>query len=307
MPYGIVMATGGAGAAANLCGLHNVAAALTGIAILQAVWIPAASIVAQRGIPIPQWRFGLFTIPLGLAVIAVNLHGLAPLAGNIALGSAWLATLALGCWRVLLAIQSDTTSERVDGSWFLAPAALLGNAAATAVGAEANSKWEVWLAMGACLAGVAGYALVIAASGRRTCKHGLRGSPRAPWWISAGCGGLAAAALGRVADKVAVGSLHRVLDMLIAASWGTGTVLLVAVLIGCGYHVRGRSPGRWAYVWTTVFSTAVYAAGTERFARLSDIGALKTFAAIGVATTLALWTVNSALYLWHYSPLTRCG
>ncbi|HEX7389007.1 MAG TPA: hypothetical protein VF286_02770 [Acidiphilium sp.] len=295
MPYGVVMATGGAGEVAGLCGLHGIMAALTGVAVIQAILVAVHAVSVCGGIRVPRWRFGLFTIALGLAVIGGNLRSLAPVAGDVALGMAWLATLALGCWRIVLLRWPAGRTETVDGTWFLAPAALLGDALATAAMAGARSGGAICLAVVACLAGVAGYALVIAASGYRLRRRGLTGSPLAPWWISAGCGGLAAAACGEVADRILATPLHRILTDLVVTTWVAGTVLLIVVLAGCARYAWRRPRGPWAHIWTPVFSMAVYAAGTSRLARLSGTDLLKDFAVVTIAATLALWGINRAL------------
>lgn len=298
MPYGVVMATGGAAQIAALGGWPSVAVALTGIAILQAILIPACAWWMQGRLRMPVWRFGLFTIPLGLAVIAADLSIPAPAAGSVLLALAWLATLALGSWRLALAFRPASLAERVDGTWFLAPAALLGDAAATAMAAGADSGWTR-LAVATCLAGVAGYAMVIAASALRLFRHGWKGSPLAPWWIAAGCGGLAAATLGEVTDVAANPLLRPWLIGLLAASWAVGTVLLAAVLIGCAVYAARRPHGPRMHVWTPVFSMAVYAAGTRQFDKLCAAHSIAPFLAITMLATLALWVAHHLLYLRH--------
>lgn len=298
MPYGVVMASAGAGRAAALAGWHGAATALTVIAVGQAVLVPTRRMAAQRGIPVMQWRFGLFTVALGLAVISANLQALAPAAGNIVLCLAWLVTAALTCWRLALAGLRGERRETVDGTWFLAPAALLGAASATVTALGSAPEWVVRLAVAVCLAGVAEYILVIAVSGYRIGRRGLGDSPLASWWIAAGCGGLAAAALGHVAQALPAIDMQQVLNTLVTAMWVVATLLLAAILTGCLWHALRRPPGPWTHVWTPVFSTAVYAAGTNRLAMLSGSGWLETFAFMCIIATLALWIINSGLYLF---------
>lgn len=298
MPYGAVMATGGAGQIAALGGWPMTAMALTGVAILQAILIPAYAWWTQGRLRLPTWRFGLFTIPLGFAVIAADLLLVAPAVGIALLAPAWLATLALGCWRTGMVFRPTMRSERVDGTWFLAPAALLGNAAATALVAGGRPGLTA-LAVAACLAGVAGYVVVVAAAGLRLSRHGLAGSPLAPWWIAAGCGGLAAATLGTVANGVAEPHLHRVLIGLLAACWAIGSILLATVLVGCAAHAVRRPRGPRLHVWTPVFSMAVYAAGTRQFDKLCAAHSITPFLVATMIATLALWVVHHLLYLRH--------
>ena len=295
MPYGVVMASGGTAQAAEQLGLHSLAMALTAIAAIQAVVIALTNLVrAPRRLMRPRWGFGLFTIALGLAVIADNLHAALPLAASFPLILAWLSMLLLASWRLWLAIMPARLSELPDSTWFLAPAAFLGAATATADLANGAAEWLLPLALAACLVGVAGYALVLAATALRLYHNGLAGAPLAPWWIAAGCGGLAAATLGTLAPLV-TGMLRRLLEALLVLSWAAGTLALVSVLIGCLQYARQRQAGRWAQVWTPVFSTAVYAAGTAACADLLAGAWLQPLAQIGAAATLALWLVNSAL------------
>lgn len=295
MPYGVVMATGGASAAAGFCGMPVTGLSLTGLAMVQALWI--AGWMARDRVSVQRWRFGLFTVPLGLAVIAQQLQALAPTAGDVILTLSWSTAVVLGCWGVACRFIARASFAKADGTWFLAPAALLGAAAATAVGA--HSQWPIRVAVVACLAGAAGYGAVILACVPRLPACGADGSPKAPWWIAAGCGGLAADALGRVAGMVATGNMQHLLDGLVVVVWAAGTVLLAAVLLGTAFHVWHRARGPWACVWTPVFSTAVYAAGTAVFASLTRSHAMQVFATAAAGATLVLWAVNSGLWLWR--------
>lgn len=299
MPYGVVMASAGAGRVAGLMGLSRAALALTSIAIIQALLIPIGHALGNSGIRPPQWRPGLFTIPLGLAVIAGNLGSLVPKVACIILGLAWLVTLALGCWWLARVSTRTDKTTIVDGTWFLAPAALLGVAGASAAAMGAPIGPEIILPIIACLVGVTGYAWVIATAGRQLCRRGLRGAPLAPWWISAGCGGLAAAMLARLTGLVPSGLLQSLLSGLMIATWIAGTLLLIAVLTGCVGHARTRTRtrGTWRHVWPPVFSTAVYAAGTASVAGLRPLPWLDYLAALAMAATLALWVINSSLWL----------
>src|SRR5699024_7132354 len=115
----------------------------------------------------------------------------------------------------------------MDGAWFLAPAAFLGVASGTVTAAGSHSAWTMQLAVIATLIGVGGYFLTVILSAHRLWRHGLAGAPLAPWWISAGCGGLAAAALGTVATSLPPGLLHEWFDALTTATWAIGTFLLI--------------------------------------------------------------------------------
>lgn len=295
MPYGVVMASAGAGQVAALNGIHGLALLLTVVAASQALLIPIGHVLTADGIGLPRWRHGLFTIALGLAVLAGNLHSVAPGIGIIVLGLAGLVMLILGGWWIARALTGADKDTLVDGTWFLAPAALLGFAGAVATAMGAHSDSGIRLLVAACLVGVIGYAWVLAESARRLVRHGLQGSPLAPWWISAGCGGLAAATLAKMAGAVSNRMLDGVLSALMAATWLVATVLLIAVLTGCLRHAWRRSRGRWTHVWAPVFSSAVYAAGTEALAQTSADDWLHQMAVVSALATLGLWLANTIL------------
>lgn len=297
MPFGVVMATGGAGRVAALIGLQHTATVLTFVAVAQAVLIPAGVVFGSGRIQRPQWRPGLFTIALGLAVIAGNLGAFLTYGALAVLLLAWLATLMLAYWWLARLLARVEHGAVVDGTWFLAPAASLGVAGATMAVPAMHPQWAMWLSVIVCLIGVAGYACVLVGSGSRLHRRGFNASPLAPWWISAGCGGLATATLGTVTAGGSGSGLQNLFQVLLAITWVAGTFLLVAVLTGCLWYAWRRGRGPWTAVWTPVFSSAVYAAGTESMARLCSCVWLHDLAVIAAVATLALWAINSSLWL----------
>lgn len=305
MPFGAVMASGGAAQAAIMVQWFGLALSLLVIAIAQALLVLVGAVESCDGMQRPGWRHGLFTVPLGLAVITATLQTLAMDLAIAGLWLAWLAIVTLGYWYLMRAIAGANSNSRVDGTWFLAPAALLGVAGATATAMPGGSCVHMLLPIAMCLCGVLGYAWIIMESARRLSRHGLRGTPLAPWWIAAGCGGLAAAMLGQVMTTASCDSWSGLLAALMLTTWSAGTILLVLVLLKCAHHACTRTGGVWAVTWPPVFSTAVYAAGTASLSRLAPLGWLHSLALAASCATLILWLVNSLLWAFWQLHIER--
>lgn len=299
LPYGVVMASGGAGHVADLLGLHYLNTVLTGIAVIQAGLILTGIMVALSSITIPRWRFGLFTIPLGLAVVARNLQSMITFLGHIALGLSWVITLTLSCWFFLIVCSSKQKLGLIDGTWFLAPATLFGITSATVSAAGPTSIVWNWLAVITCLVGVGGYILVVIISGVRLYYHELDDSPLTPWWIAAGCSGLAAATLGGITNTVLSSNINIIFEDMIVVTWVVGTILLIIVVSGNVWYMIQCGRDSWSPVWTPVFSTAVYAAGTDSLAQLSHMTWVNELGMVTAIATLAMWAFNSALFLYQ--------
>lgn len=295
MPYAMVMATGAAAALAGACGLRPLADPLLWLALAQAAGIP---LLALRGGRLPVvGRFGLFTVPIGLAVLGTGLAGWPGAAARdaalTAVCLAWLLTVAVMA-RITRGGLPDVRA--VSGVWFLAPAALLADAAATAALLprlpDALTPAAHWAAWTGCGLGVACYPLLVLAAALRVRRTGL-GSPRAPWWISAGCGGLAAATLGRM---TAVSPVHtHAWGRAALAVWCVGTLLLLPVLIGSVRHLLTLRRPWGPVVWPPTFSTGVYALGSHQAGRLTHLPAVTTVGTLAAAATLALWTATTLL------------
>lgn len=318
LPFGVVMATGGAAVVAGRCGLPALVAPLLVLAVLQAVGLPLAGAWRHRAEFSLGWRAwwalgpahehtGVHTVPLALAVLASALVALAaqgrvPWVAALAapcLGLAWVLTAVCG-GRCLWALAVRGSALRVfDGAWFLVPAAFLGTAIATdavagGLAGPAAGALER-LALAGALLGWVGYWAVAGVALVRMRRHGLGGVPQAPWWIAMGCAGLAAAALGTVS---AGGRWSEPLDaLLVAAMVAAAVVALILCLPVVAYSVafllrrcrfRGPAP------WPPTFSTAVFALGClETGAVLQS----PVFHDVGVGAgyvTLAFWAATIA-------------
>ncbi len=247
-------------------------------------------------------RFGRFTIPIGLEVLARGLGRLgAPAVRGVAAattGVAWTLTAVLMVG-VARALAPRRGRDRIDGLWFLAPAALLADAIGVArmIGWSPDSTHALlgWLATASLGLGAIGYAaaLVLAAIGFT--RSSLAGHGRSSWWIAAGCGGLGAAAAGRVSAVVpfaATGVPHDAFEWTALGFWAAGSTVLVPVLAASlWYLARIRHP-KGAPPWTPTFSTGVCALGTGALARLFDIAVLSTVASAAAIVTLSMWALT---------------
>src|SRR5699024_269939 len=224
LPYGVVMATGGASQLAHVCGLPTASDLLLGLAIIQAFWVLLIGMRHHRhqliqlsavrlAVNPPEQHAGALTVPLGLAVIEAGLAtrfgaytlSLITAAGLIFI---WL-TAALYISRFVIALCiTPWRLYAVDGAWFLAPAVLFGIAIATAAALPPTGGGQRWLMASLAgmttIAAMAGYWAVLLVSCLRLIQYRLAGTARAPWWIAMGCAGLAAAALARVMQIHAV-------------------------------------------------------------------------------------------------------
>jgi tellurite resistance protein TehA-like permease len=321
MPYGAVMATGAASQLAPAAGLPVLAAPLVGWTIAQALLIAVAHLVRHPrtggGEPAPPAarRFGTFTIPIGAAVIGTNLAAEAPsraaLAGALlAVILGWLTTGWLLARVIAPVAFRPPGSAAVEGTWFLAPAALLADAIGTAATlpglstAQAAQTALAWLALAVCAAGVLSYALFVALAAARVGTHGLSGAGRAPWWISAGCASLAAAAVGRVATVAPimpnVAGVHGFAWTALAL-WAIGSMLLIPVIAASLRHLCRLQRPWGPAAWPPTFSTGVYALGTEQASTLNHLPAIQTVGHLAGITTLALWATTTLVML------TRAG
>jgi hypothetical protein len=308
------MATGGASHLAAATGLHPLAAPLLWVAVAEAIIVPLLGVRQRRSVgrairclvcsAHAAQLFGTFTVPLGLAVVGA---GLARGSGQVfplactAVVLAWLTTLALLLAVVVPTVIRPAGVATVDGAWFLAPAALLGDAGATAsvlrdLGPTVPPGVP-WLALAGCGVGVLGYGLVLGFAAGRLARVGLQGSMLAPWWISAGCGGLAAASIGQLATVTPAAGTTVGYGLAALLAWGLGSAALIPVLgKSLGYLWRLRrlqaSPP-----WPPTFSTAVYALGAIQVGRLCQLHFAAAVGQVAGLATVALWLATAALYV----------
>lgn len=253
----------------------------------------------------PERRFGLFTVPVGCAVIATGFFAsTSPIALFIAASAlvlSVLTTVALGCGLGGLLLVRKPGPQAPDGAWFLAPAAALAIAIALATllprlpPAERDGVRLAALAW--CAMGIAGYGVTLALAAVRVSLAGLGAVERAPWWISAGCGGLAAAAAGRVAATLSPSQhlIHSALALAALISWAIGSVLIVPIIVG---SVASLLADRWpprVPPWFPTFSTGVYALGSDLAGSLWHLQAIAILGQVAGVATVALWASTSAL------------
>lgn len=336
LPFGAVMATGAVSQLSGLAGLPALREPLLLLTIVIAVVVTGARIGrlarGRRPRPTPAARFGLFTVPVGLAVIAVGLAARSGFsAAALVVGVLAGVTTVLLTAAVCVAITKDRPAlNAVNGVWFIAPAAFLADAVAAAALAArfgpGTEAWFLWTGLTAVTLGTVGYGALLAVCVARVWAHGLSGAPRAAWWIVVGCGGLAALALGRVAEAVeaikstAAAGIADVAEpgiphLLDAASLTCGivaTIALVPVAVGSvRFLIRlrrrlvrlPRSLGRPP--WPPAFSTGVYALGCAEVATTFRASPVMVLARIAAVETLVVWVVIAGLHVLRWSRHAR--
>jgi hypothetical protein len=294
-PYAVVLATGGAATTALVLRLLRLATLLVVAAALQAAFIPLAAVYRRRGLP--RWSSlagllrhpaepypGLFTIPLGLSALVSALvlddrggkGTLVPTLAASFLPLIWILTAALLYGFVRSLRRYGIPWERVSGAWFLVPAAVLGGSVTTLdVVSSSRSEWDGFC-LGGTLVGWLLYFLVVALVGQRARRYGLGGVAQAPWWIAAGCGGLAALALGRArswdalntALRAGLGSLTAWTDLFALALW-------IPIFLSSAWFLLTRCRFRNRAVWSPAFSSCVLALGSLQAAAIRRAPALK--------------------------------
>lgn len=309
LPYGAVMATGAASDLAGRAGLGFIRLPLLWLTVTVALAVPAwrAARQLREGADIalprpPRARLGVFTVPIGLAVIGGGLAQLdepaAQLGALCAVSLAWAATMALIVVVLVPMAASWPGTQAVDGTWFLAPAALLADAIGVAgiVGRSTATPAQLlgWLALMATGLGALGYVVVAVLAIARLAAGGLAGSARASWWIAAGCAGLTAAALCRTSE---IGPVHgsAVTPWLAGTAvvfWGAGSLALIPVVIGSARFVAQRRL-HGPIPWPPTFSTGVYAIGAAQVGRLAGLPAVTTLSGIAAAATVVLWVFSA--------------
>jgi len=338
LPYGAVMATGGAAQLAGACGVPDAMRPLLWLAVVEAGWIAGRGLVRHRGelrLPLSAWvsigppaeHTGVLTVPLGLAVVATGLSvqpGPSEAIGAGFLVLSWLTAVALVARFALSVARRSSAStssastsstvgvDGVDGGWFLAPAAVLG--AGIAAGAYAGQavgllaevlRWGALLSAGI---GLAGYWAVAASAALMLPRRGLGQGRRVLWWIAAGCGGLAAAAAARAlsasgrpwpAGVVAAGHAAAV------ATWALAAVLAGPIVVASvSSLVRSRRIVRTA-PWPPTFSTAVFALGALAIGKVLEAPTVTSIGTAAAGATLALWAVTAALHTSRLLPGAR--
>jgi hypothetical protein len=318
LPYGPVMATGAASQLAGLSGLHAAVAPLLWLTVAEAVWIAAVGIGRDRGALVRSWltarepgeHAGALTVPLGLAVTTTGLaaqHG--AFDSSLALAGlvlTWLSLLVLVFRFVASVITGGKGLAALDGSWFLAPAVLLGGAIAAVASiphvAGAEQAVLRGLAVVAAVGGLAGYWAFLAWAIGRVSRHGL-GKGRVLWWISAGCGGLAAAATAKVlgvpgghwAVAFAGGLRTAMAITLIMAA-----ILLVPIVVQSARFLARKRPVIRNVPWPPAFSSSVMALGTIGTGVALPMPVIITAGKGAGIAALIIWTVTAC---WNAAVL----
>ncbi|MDA8073448.1 MAG: hypothetical protein M0Z82_18065 [Actinomycetota bacterium] len=319
LPYGAVMATGGASRVAGMCGLVGLSEPLLWLAVGEAAWIAASAAARHRA----NWRHwlaalwrrpgrpgaqsGTLTVPLGLAVVATGLATQEGVPRAVVapafLAAAWLSTAVCGA-RFVVSVARGGRPVPVDGGWFLAPAAVLGAGIAAATGVAHTGGVErdvlAWLSLAGAVVGTAGYWAICAAASADVVARGSRGRPRVLWWIAAGCGGLAAASMGAAAGPrkglwpVALSS-----DLHVAAvvTWLFASTLAVLVVGWSIWWLLGIRRISTAAPWPPAFSSAVLALGSLAAGKILHAPVVVTIADAVAGLTVALWAVTAGLHV----------
>lgn len=329
LPYGVVMATAGTSTMARQWELYWLAGLLLAMAMAQAGGIAVLGAWRHRSecrLGWPTWwklgppreHTGIHTVPLGLAVIAGGLLGtsiavLRPVA-LVSVGLAWLTTgLAVGRF-IAARISRGQVLERVDGSWFLVPASLLGIGQAGEILVESNPSWSTQVLAAptvlVTLLGWLGYGWIGCTVSRRLYHHGLTGAPRAPWWIGMGCAGLAAAALASLhANPILADAWQRPLRIAVVVTLAMALILLMPVaghslnFLFRHCHFQGKA------VWPPTFSTAVLALGLHQSSDILNSALLASAGQVASGATLLLWlaTMSWNLIFRRLRPRKTCS
>ena len=302
------MATGAASQLAGPAGIGALRIPLLWVTVVVALAVvgAGASSRLRRRRRRRTFGFGDFTVPIGLAVVGtglVRLGGVGMVAATVVVAGAWVATGVLTATVVAPVVGVPPGLAAVGGTWFLAPAALLADSigvAAVAGRTTGGSPAVGWLAVAAAGLGVAGYLVVMAVAVVRVAVHRVAGVPRAPWWIAAGCGGLSAAAIGRVSAVDPLGRAGAVVHgsgWVALACWVIGGIALVPVLTGSFRYLAGlrRLIGRPP--WPPTFSTGVYALGAGQVGRLLGDPTIVRVGEVAAVGTLALWMLTVVAHL----------
>ena len=325
LPYGAVMATGGAAQLARACAVPGAVRPLLWLAVVEAGWIAGRGVIRHRRelrlalsvwtrIGPPAEHTGVLTVPLGLAVVATGLRaqlGPARALGAALMVLAWLSAV-LFVSRFSVSVSHPGRSNTLDGGWFLAPAALLG--AGIASGAYATDAAGVladllrWGALVAVGVGTTGYWAVVLGSAIAIARRGLGDGPRVLWWIAAGCGGLGAAGLARALSASGGMWPADVVTLVHGAAivtWSFAALLAVPIVAASVRSLARSRRIEKAAPWPPTFSTAVFALGALGAGKMLGLPAVTDVGKAAACATLALWAVTAALHASR--PLPSSG
>ncbi|MHB8294081.1 MAG: hypothetical protein ACYDH5_05530 [Acidimicrobiales bacterium] len=206
-------------------------------------------------------------------------------------------------------------SGGADGGWSLVPATVLGCAAAAGANAldVTGGLSEVlrWASLLAAVVGVAGYWAVFGLAGLavlRTGRSGAGQGPRVLWWIASGCGGLAAASLGRVLAAGTgywPGALVAGCQIVAAVTWAVAAALAVPMTITSLGWLAARGWSSTVAAWPPTFSTGVLSLGALAVGDMPELVAITMIGRALAVATLVLWTITAGTHLAAATPLAR--
>jgi hypothetical protein len=315
------MATGAASQLAGLSWLPGAVVPLLWLTVVEAVWIAVVGTGRNRGAVVRWWltartpgeQAGILTVPLGLAVCTTGLaaqHGAVysslALAGLVV---TWLGLLVVLFRFVASAITAGQGLVSLDGSWFLAPGVLLGGSiAAVAAVPHVSAAGQAvlrGLAVAAVIGGIAGYLGCLAGAIVRVSRYGLGSRGRVLWWISAGCGGLAAAAAAKVLGVPGshwAAAFADVLRTAMAVTLVVAAILLVPIMVQSARFLISKRPVMRNVPWPPAFSSGVLALGTIGTGVALHLPLIASIGkGVGIAT-LILWTITTC---WNGAVLVR--
>lgn len=299
-------------------------APLLWLTVAEAAGIAGQAAVRHRHhvrVPVMPWpalrvlgeHTGVLTVPVGLAVITA---GLAAQHGAF-VSSLVLAGLAL-TWLIAVVfilgfLASAGTGGRglvaLDGSWFLAPAVLLAGAIAAVAcvphTVAAGQALLRGLTVIAAASGLAAYWAVMVAAVVRVSRYGLGGTRPVLWWISAGCGGLAAAAAVQVLGVPGghwVAAFASALRTVAGVMWMVTVIVLVPIVVYCIRFLIRKRPVMRLAPWPPAFSSGVIALGTIGVGAVLHMPAITAAGKAAGIITLILWAVTT---LWNAAVLGR--
>lgn len=161
----------------------------------------------------------------------------------------------------------------------------------------------------AAAASVVGYWAVAAAAAVCVARRGLGDDRRVLWWIAAGCGGLAAASVGRAlaaGDGYWPPSVSDAWHITAAVTWALAAEFAVPIVIESLRWLSGTRRIVRLAPWPPTFSTAVFALGGLATGAMFHAHAITMIGKAAGFATLALWVNTAGLHATRAIP-TRQG
>jgi tellurite resistance protein TehA-like permease len=163
-------------------------------------------------------------------------------------------------------------------------------ALAAAVAASTHAPALLWIALGACLLGIAAYPFVLAHFDLRELRVGAGDQ-----WVAGGAVAISSLALGQLAagtSRLRFAAL--VVHALRAAalvSWSVGVAWLVLLIAAEAASPRLHFDERR---WSTMFPVGMYAASSFEVGRVAHVGGIVAFAGVWTWVALGVWLLTAA-------------